>query len=32
MTAKEAQLKGVEIQLKVWENRIDRLQAQIVAV
>lgn len=32
MTAKEAQLKKLEIQLKVWENRIDQLQAQVVAV
>jgi hypothetical protein len=28
MTAKVIQLKKVEVQLKVWGNRIDRLQAK----
>jgi flagellar biosynthesis/type III secretory pathway chaperone len=28
MTAKEIQLKKVEVQLKVWSHRIDRLQAK----
>jgi hypothetical protein len=31
MTAKEEQLKKVEVQLKVWGHRIDRLQAKAMA-
>jgi hypothetical protein len=32
MTVKEIQLKKVEVQLKVWGYRIDRLQAKVIAI